>query len=449
MNWLRGRSCFSVFARPAFAHLGLPVCLRPPRALSTTAEGLWLGFKNTTPWPAREKPHAFFPIWEMQKGCRLMEWYEEFRSLFPALRDRVYLDIAHHCCPPAPVVDAEYAFLSTLSRTGGSNQVPNESVPPVREKIANFVGAKANEIAFIRSTADGVNVVAQALPLMPGDEVIVNDQDHPSNVLPWLALRKRGVVIRIAKSQDYRVPLESIVQEVTPRTRVVAISHVQHRSGFRCDLKALSEMCHSRGVWLVTDAIQSAGSSPLDVRELGVDAAAGGSYKHLLGHVGSGFLYCSEGLLDVMDPVYVGPSAVVRGNKDTGWQVEVLDKRDARRLEAGSVNEAGAIGLGAGLDLHFKYGPRRIHERILGLATKAAGLLRETGYRVICSSTPGEMSGLVSFKVDSAENFRKHLLANGIYASTKDTDVIRVSVHAYTLEWEIDRLAEVAARYDH
>ena len=378
-----------------------------------------------------------------------MEWYEEFRSLFPALRDRIYLDIAHHCCPPQPVVDAEIAFVSTLSRTGGSNQVPNEAVPPVRAKIAQFIGAKANEVSFVHSTADGINTVAQALPLAAGDEVIINDQDHPSNVLPWLLLQKRGVVIKVAKSQDYRVPVESILREVTPRTRVVAISHVQHRSGFRCDLKALSDMCHSRCAWLVTDVIQSAGSSRFDVRELGVDAASCGSYKHLLSHVGSGFLYCSEELLDVMDPVYVGSSAVIRGNKDTGWQVEVLDKRDARRLEAGSVNEAGAIALGAGLDLHFKFGPRRIQDRIKSLAEKTAASLRNAGYQVICSSTPGEMSGLVSFKVDSAEIFRRHLLANGIYASTKDTDLIRVSVHAYTLEWEIDRLVEVVAAYSH
>ncbi len=376
-----------------------------------------------------------------------MEWYEDFRSLFPALRDRIYLDIAHHCCPPQPVIDAEYAFLSTVSRTGGSNQVPNEAVPPIRGKIAQFIGAKPNEIAFIRSTADGINTIAQALPLVAGDEVVINDQDHPSNVLPWLALQKRGVVIKVAKSQDYRVPVERITREVTPRTRVVAISHVQHRSGFRCDLKALSEICHARGAWLVTDVIQSAGSSPLDVQELGVDAASCGSYKHVLSHVGSGFLYCSEELLDVIDPVYVGPSAVVRGNKDTGWQVEVLDKLDARRLEAGSVNEAGAIALGAGLDLHFKYGPRRIQDRIKTMAVETAASLRNAGYHVICSGTPDEMSGLVSFKVDSAENFREHLLAAGIHASTKDTDLIRVSVHAYTLEWEIDRLGEVVTAY--
>lgn len=378
-----------------------------------------------------------------------MEWHEEFRSLFPALRDRIYLDIAHHCCPPTPVVDSVHAFLSSLSRTGGSNQVPNEAVPPVRDKIAAFIGAKPNEIAFIRSTADGINIVAQALPLQPGDEVVINDQDHSSNVLPWLALKKRGIVVKVARSQDYRVPVDSIAGEITPKTRVVAISHVQHRSGFRCDLKTLSDLCHGRGAWLVTDAIQSVGSSAFNVRELGVDAAACGSYKHVLSTVGSGFVYCSEELLDVMEPVYAGPSSVVRGNKDTGWQVEVTDRRDARRLEAGSVNEAGALGLGAGLDLHFKYGPRRIQERISYLASKTAKSLREAGYQVVCSTTPGEMSGLVSFKVDSAESFRKHLLTSGICASTKDTDIIRVSVHAYTLEWEIDRLAEVVAGYKH
>jgi selenocysteine lyase/cysteine desulfurase len=277
--------------------------------------------------------------------------------------------------------------------------------------------------------------------------VIVNDQDHPSNVLPWLALRKRGIVVRVARSHDYRVPLESISREMTSRTRVVAISHVQHRSGFRCNLSALAEMCHSQGAWLVADAIQSVGSSSFDVRELRADAAACGSYKHMLSTVGSGFLYCAEELLEVMEPVYAGPSPVVRGNKDTNWQVEVADRRDARRLEAGSVNDAGAVSLGAGLDLHFKYGPRRIQDRIACLAARTALLLREAGCHVICSGDPMEMSGLITFKVDSAQSFRDHLLANGIFASTKDTDLIRVSVHAYTLEWELDRLAEVVAEY--
>ena len=376
-----------------------------------------------------------------------MEWFEELRTEFPAFRNQIYMDVASSNCTPTSVLETITDYWKKMSMGEGHSTDTALRVLRTRERLARLVNCKPNEIAFVRSTADGINIVAQGIPWQAGDTVVINDQDHSSNVIPWLNLEKRGVRVKVARSENYRVAIDSLVREMDTRTRAVAISFVQHRSGFRADLATLGRICRERGIWLVVDGIQGIGSMRFDAQAMGVHAMSAGGYKHVLGVAGSGFLYCAGELLEQMKPAYAGPSAAVKINKENGWHLEVPDLRDARRLEGGSLNTAGILAFEPALNLIERCGMGNIESRILSLASRLASGLSASGYTLVSPMAPGEQSGLVSVSVPSAQDFDEYLKAHRIMGSIKEATILRLSVHAYNLEWEVDRVVEIAAVY--
>ena len=181
-------------------------------------------------------------------------------------------------------------------------------MPTLRARLARLIGGDARRLAFTKNTTEGLNTVAQGLPWREGDNLVVDDQEHPSNALPWLSLRRRGVDVRVASSGGHRYTVDDIWARVDARTRLVALSWVQYATGLRSDIAELGRRCAARGIWLVVDGIQGAGLLRARVDDWGVDAFACGAHKGLLGPLGVGFLHLSPALLDALDPPYLGPS---------------------------------------------------------------------------------------------------------------------------------------------
>jgi len=378
-----------------------------------------------------------------------MQWYHEFRELFPITRNQIYMDVASHNSLPITVVEAMQSFLHGLCHTNNESETPmTDRISKTRTKMASLINCVPDEIAFVKNTQEGINIVAQGIPWKRGDNIIINDEDHSSNVIPWLNLKNRGVEIRVAQSEYFRVPLESIEQHVDENTRAIAISFVQHRSGYRADLTALGNLCSKMGIWLIVDGIQGLGSLEIDVQSAGVHALSAGAYKHLLGPAGTGVLYCSRHLLREMVPVYAGPSRALRIDKDDGWNLQVIDQQSAARLEGGNLPHCCIVGLDAALDILHKYGMDRIESRILALTQQLIAGLQHIGYEVISSTRSGERSGLVCVRIPDAAHFDAYLQSYRIKGSIKSPTIVRLSLHAYNLEWEVERTLEVLSAYD-
>jgi selenocysteine lyase/cysteine desulfurase len=234
----------------------------------------------------------------------------DVRSEFPILESKIFLN--HAAVSPLPLRAAE-AMKKFISDKVKARSTQNVDLEPWRNKILNskslfakLIGARKEEIAYIPNTTFGLNMVAQMLPHKHDSNVVTNTLEYLSNVITWLKLGEKGVKVRFVKDDKGRVSLDMLREMVDDKTIAVAIGQVGWYNGFKHDLKAISEMIHEKGGFLVVDAIQSVGNMKMDVRGDGIDFLSCGTYKWLLGPQGAGFLFIREDLIEEFNPPIVG-----------------------------------------------------------------------------------------------------------------------------------------------
>ena len=314
-----------------------------------------------------------------------------------------------------------------------------QKIELVRKQAAEFIGAAPEELAFVKNTSEGIAFVANGLDWKAGDEIISTSVEYPSNVYPWIDVAQRyGAKHIMLPEVDARVDIQSIFQAVTPRTRMIALSHVEYASGFRHDIAAIGQFCRTRGILLCVDGIQACGVLPVDVRAMNIDFLSADGHKWLLGPEGAGIFYCRKDMLTSLRPE-IGWMNVVNAN-DYGHYDFTL-RTDARRFECGSHNIPGILALGASMQLLSDIGLDIVMGRVLGLTAQLCAGLSQKSYTVISSRRDHETSGIVSFKS------RTHNHAQIISQLEKQKIIIveregrlRVSPHFYQSTDDINRL---------
>ena len=211
-----------------------------------------------------------------------------------------------------------------------------EDLEKVRSLSAWFVGARPEEICFVRNTSHGLSLVAAGLDWKSGDNVVTTDADYPSNIYPWMMLQDRGVELRLVPGARGKPPgLDDFARRVDSRTRLLSISHVEFSTGCRFDLKALSDLAHSKGALLCVDAIQSLGVLPVDVEREGIDFLSADGHKWLCSFEGCGIFYCRRAHLERLTPVLVGWNSVVQNHEFESYDLRFPN--EARKFEEGSL----------------------------------------------------------------------------------------------------------------
>lgn len=350
----------------------------------------------------------------------------------------MYLNHAAAGVLPRRTRDAIVALVDGQAAAGLFGFLPVESqLPQYRARAAAFVGARGNEIAFLRNTGDGANTIARGLTWSPGDEIVVCDNEFGSNVLPYLALREQGVGVSFVRTAHERLTPDALRRSLSPRTKLVAVSWVAFADGYRHDLAALSEIAHARGALFCVDAIQALGAFPLDVRAMGIDALYAGGAKWLLAIPGVSLLYVSEELQERLAVRW-------RGWKDVAdmWDFFAYDQPlapGAERFEGGTQNFIGIAALDASMSVLETAGVERIAAHVLALTDHLCAALRSQGAMLSTLRGPGISSGIVTFAlpgVDSVEAGRA--LGKRGFVTTFRPSGIRVSPHGYNTVEEID-----------
>ena len=333
----------------------------------------------------------------------------ELRADFPALQQEVhdrpliYLDNAATTHKPKVVLDA----LDKFYREDNSNvhrgvhtlsQRATESYEGARAKIAQFLGAEANEIVFVRGATEGINLVANAFlrpQLHKGDEVLITAMEHHANIVPWqLACEATDAKLRVAPmSQAGELLLDELETLLTPRTKLLALTHVSNALGTVNPIAQIAEMAHARGIPVLVDGAQAVQHLPVNVCELGIDFYALSGHK-LYGPTGIGVLWGRSAHLEGMAP-WQGGGDMIRSVtfEKTEFAPPPL------RFEAGTPNIAGAIGLGAAVEYLTEIGLETIvaHEReLLTAATDAVAAIE--GVRLI--GTADAKASVLSFVVE-------------------------------------------------
>lgn len=281
---------------------------------------------------------------------------------------------------------------STIAYLSGTRW---KRIEVIRGVAAKMINADAEEIAFIKNTSEGIAFVANGLEWQPGDEVVSAAIEYPANVYPWMDLAQRkGIKHIMVPEREGRVLAEDLFNAVTPRTKVLALSHVEYASGYRNDLAAIGKFCRERGILFCVDAIQSIGAMPVDVKAMHVDFIAACGHKWMLGPEGLGIFYCRREIIPRVHPE-VGSMNVVNHMDFANFDLTL--KNDARRFECGTHNIPGIFGLGASLGMFLELGMDLVWARIQALTTLLVEGVQSKGYHVFSPRGAHESSGIVSF----------------------------------------------------
>jgi selenocysteine lyase/cysteine desulfurase len=343
---------------------------------------------------------------------------------------------------PKPTRDVMRAFLDDLCANAMANRAKwHGQMQKARRLAADLLHCSAREIAFIKSTSEGVSIVANGLDLSPGDNVVSTDIEFPANIYPWMRLAGNGVSLKLVQNKNGRVPFEEIARAADKNTRVIALSSVEFSTGFRHDLRRIGEFCRERGIFFFVDGIQSVGALDLNVKECSISALSADSHKWLLGPEGAGILFVDETVLDKVEPTEVGWFTVE--NPEEYLDYRFVPKKDAGKFECGAANVVGICGMAASMQLLLEIGIPNIETQILALTDRLCEELERKGYEIYSSRREAEKSGIVLFSspTHSADDLWQRLLAKNIVTCVR-YGRIRVSPHFYNTPEEISELLE-------
>ncbi|NPV83360.1 MAG: aminotransferase class V-fold PLP-dependent enzyme [Candidatus Aminicenantes bacterium] len=311
----------------------------------------------------------------------------------------------------------------------------------IREKIARLLNCQAGEIALTENATAGMNYISNGLDLEPGDEVLGTDQEHPGGESGWKLKAKRcGVVYRqLPLGKPIKSPREVIdtfVQAMGPKTRVLAIPHIITGSGAILPVKELCAEARQRGIFTVIDGAQTVGQIRVDLKELGCDAYYGSFHKWLCAPAGNGFLYLRH---DMAGKVWTTLAS-------TQWDNQ--EDHGFRLGQRGTGNLSLLFGLDEALDFHFELGPERVYARIKALGDYLRTRLREVpGIKLFTPLHPEMAAGITVYNIEGLTgNFIQDELwkrARLRPRSMGEVYGVRQSTHIYNSFEEIDRTVDI------
>lgn len=395
---------------------------------------------------------------------------EKIRSDFPILerkvydRPLVYLDNAATTQKPRCVVDAmseEYFSVNANVHRGVHflSQQATDLHEAARERVARFIGAaSSSEIVFTRGTTESLNLVASSFSeafLREGDEVLLTVMEHHSNIVPWQLVRERkGIVLKVIPINDAgEVDMEAYEKLFTPRTRLVAVTHVSNVLGTVNPVKQMAAVAHAHGARILVDGAQSVPHFSVNVQDIDCDFLTFSGHK-VYGPTGIGVLYGKEELLDRMPPYQGGGEMISRVTFE-----HTTFERLPFKFEAGTPDYVGAHGLGVALDYVEQLGMENIHlheRELTRYAMEQLSLI--PGIRLF--GTAAEKDAVVSFTVGDIHPLdlgtlldrlgialrTGHHCAQPLMARFGVESMARASFALYTTRAEIDALVSAIDR---
>lgn len=383
------------------------------------------------------------------------------REDFPMLKqDIIYFDNGATTFKPQSVIDAMNDYYSNYSANAhrGDYEISYKvdvNYENTRNKVAKFINAKTEEIVFTSGTTESLNIIVNGFfrqNLEAGDEVLLTLSEHASNVLPWFKLAKtNGILINyIELDNNLHVTLNNLKKAITPNTRVISLAGITNVVGDERPIKEICEFAHNNNIFVVVDGAQSVPHTKTDVAYLDCDFLAFSAHK-MCGPTGVGVLYGKYELLESIDPINLGGGM----NESFDSIDEVYLKDVPIRLEAGTQNIAGVIGLGATIDYLNKIGMDNIKIYEIKLKKYLIEKLKNIPHINVVNEECD--SGIVAFNVEGifaqdvayylnkyhicvrAGNHCAKILKNAI--GVKNT--VRVSLYYYNTESEIDKLVDL------
>jgi selenocysteine lyase/cysteine desulfurase len=311
----------------------------------------------------------------------------------------------------------------------------------LRDKLAQVIHAKGQEIALTQNATMGMNFLAHGLSLQPGDEVLSTNQEHPGGRCGWeLRAQREGIIYRQLEipipTPDPETVIRIFAEAITPRTRVITIPHITSMLGIVLPARQICALARPRGIVTIVDGAQAVGQLHVNVKEIGCDAYYSSPHKWLLAPPGTGLLYIRQ---DKLNDVWT-----------TLCSSEWNNYRDGayRLMQYGTGNRSLLKGLEAAIDFHLRIGPDRVQQRIVGMANRLRdGLQKIKGVTILSPVHPALAGAMVTYRVDGVtgpqlmdEMWKRKIRVRSMGAENG----VRQSVHIYNSTEEIDATLEIA-----
>jgi selenocysteine lyase/cysteine desulfurase len=372
------------------------------------------------------------------------EWFE--------IEDATYLNTAAHAAMPRVALRAVQTSIE-------ANKFPHhvddavffEASVRIRTSLARMIGARPDEIALTTGASTGVAAVAHLLAWKPGDEVITAKGEFPLQYATWKPMEEReGLKLKIVAPRDRFITADDLIVAMTPRTRVVSVSHVRFDDGSLLDAARVAAACHAQGALLVLDVSQSCGAVPMDVNELGADFLVCAGYKWLLSPYGTGFFWAKSEHLDTVRP---GPFYwTAQGAEDDFFKLNFVDpapSRSAKRwdaAEAATYFNFNLAAMDASVDFVLRVGPELVREH----NRKLIDLLFQRLPKGCVPASPLDSAargpyGCFTARTPEETSQLYQKLQNEHVVVAKREGKIRVSPHLFNSERDIDRLINVVS----
>ncbi|MSQ30639.1 MAG: aminotransferase class V-fold PLP-dependent enzyme [Dehalococcoidia bacterium] len=392
--------------------------------------------------PMAEDPHA-------------ARW-AHLREITPVTRRFTYLNAGWSGPLSLPVVEAMKRRIDLEATYGPVAKVANEDktaiVARLREASARMLGADADEIAITGNTTEGVNIAVNGVALKPGDRVVTTSVEHSSGMVPaYWTRRKYGTevaIVPIAVDDGPGAILERFDEALSPAASLVILSGISYSTGGLLPLAEITRLAHARGATVVVDGAQTAGHLPIDAHALGIDAYAVPSHKWLCGPDGLGMLYVRRDRIADLDPVKVSGHAAASWDFAGHFEAE---REKVTKFELTTTSTPLMAGTLAAVEQYLASGPAAVWDRVRALSRYAeARFAPLRGVRVSGAAGEATRSGLFLFAVEGVDpaHLVDYLQGDGgvIARSVREMGSVRLSLHVYNTEGEVDRVAELVER---
>lgn len=383
---------------------------------------------------------------------------------FPMLnKSIIYFDNAATTFKPKCVIDSIVDYYSNYSANAhrGDYDISYEvdvMFENTREKVRNFINAdKSEEIIFTSGATQSLNMIAKGFfeeYLNDDDEVLLTKAEHASNILPWFNIKK-NIKIKYIELENDIVTIENVIKSITPKTKVISIAHITNVIGDERPIKEITKYAHNKGILVVLDAAQSIPHKKVDVKDLDIDFMAFSGHK-VCGPTGIGVLYGKYNLLDRLKPQNVGGGM----NNDFESNMKYKYKNLPYKLEAGTPNIAGVIGLGSAINYINKIGIDNIEKYVLDLRQYAIEKMLKLKNIEIYNKNIKSSTIVFNVKGVFSQDTSTYLNKNGINVRAgnhcakilKDeigvTNTCRISFYFYNTKEEVDALIKVLEEED-
>lgn len=370
------------------------------------------------------------------------EYWALVRRLFPFDETKVPMNAANLCPSPISVSEVVTNYTRDIDVDCSFNNRArfSELLELSRRAVAGHLGVDADEIALVRNTSEGNNVINSGIDLGPGDQVVIWDQNHPTNRVAWKvrAQRYNFTIREVTTPPSPHTPeelMEPFVAAVTPQTRVLALTHLSNVTGVRLPIGDLCRFARERGIYTHVDGAQSWGALNVNLRELGCDSYAASAHKWFVGPKEAGLLYVRKEKITDLWPSIVAPS----------WGADSEpDPVGARKFESlGQRDDACLASIATAVDFHIMIGGQRVETRVIELAGYLKSRLQQMGAKLVTPEAP-ELSGGVCIIELPPE--KRQMVVDLLYEehgiAGAPTGGLRLCPHVYNTREHIDRAAE-------